>query len=284
MEKKMGEVNGIPAKLMKEDFERIPQLFSIIVELSDVAIIKGDSDNGEGSRRATNMAISSGEYRSLLDFGAYKVTSAGLELAYALTTYSLSLQKLPLKENSERKDFVDFISGLKKFRPADRDEALKVYSALLFTRDTFTIMFNLLPTLSRIEKLLTPQAILLAESSYCSGDSHPVAAALRETSSKGFVPWKGNGEALDDAPAVEIFERLKPHLSSGHPVPPDFASFAQNYPSWDAFWQIAAWKAIRMEKATIWYRRRFTKIVFDDAVLAGRLFGFLLTELGYADP
>jgi hypothetical protein len=245
----MRETMSIPVRLMNEDFERIPKLFSIILELSDVAIIKGDSDNDDGTRRATNMAISSGEYRSLLDFGAYKVASAGLELAYALTTYSLALQKPPIKDDSERKDFGDFLSGLKKFKPEDRDEALRVYSALLFTRDTFTIMFNLLPTLSRIEKLLTLQTVLLSESSHCSGDSHPFATTLRKAVSEGLVPWDGNEEFLSDGPAVELFQRLRSLMSEGYPVPPDFSSFAAAHPSWDAFWQIAAWKAVRMEKA-----------------------------------
>ncbi|MCL4485129.1 MAG: hypothetical protein M1537_02120 [Nitrospirae bacterium] len=118
-----------------------------------------------------------------------------------------------------------------------------------FTYDLFTIFSNLLPTLFRIEKLLTLQMILLAESAHCAGDSHPVASALRKLHAEGLVPWKGNGETFDDGPAVEIFERLKPHLSAGHPAPLDFASFSQSCPSWDAFWQIAAWKAFRMEQA-----------------------------------
>lgn len=54
---------------------------------------------------------------------------------------------------------------------------------------------------------------------------------------------------MDDGPAVELFQRLRPALTEGHPVPLDFTSFSQSYPSWDAFWQIAAWKAVRMEKA-----------------------------------
>lgn len=118
-----------------------------------------------------------------------------------------------------------------------------------YTYDTFTIMFNLLPTLSRIEKLLTLQSILLSESSHCMGASHPFASALRKLHSEGLVPWKSNDETLDDGPSVEIFEQLKPLLTARHSVPPDFTSFSQSYPSWDAFWQIATWKATRMEKA-----------------------------------
>ncbi|MHB1285590.1 MAG: hypothetical protein ACYCYP_03345 [Leptospirales bacterium] len=245
----MREPKSIPVSLMKEDLERIPQFVSLITELSNIAITKDDHDNGAGTRRAANMSISSGEYGSLLDYGAVTVALTGMELAYYLTTYSLAIQKTPLKDSSERKDFENFLSGLKKFKAEERDDALKVYSSLLFTRDTFTIFFNLLPTLARIEKLLTLQAIFLAESAHCSGDSHPVASALRKLHTEGLVPWKGNGDQFDDGPAVEIFQQLKQFLTAGHPVPPDFSSFAQSYPSWDAFWQIAAWKATRMEKA-----------------------------------
>ncbi|MHB1731402.1 MAG: hypothetical protein ACYCVG_10715, partial [Leptospirillum sp.] len=101
--------------------------------------------------------------------------------------------------------FQEVISGKKKLKiglQSDKFDAMSFLYTASFTRDLFTIFSNLLPTLSRIEKLLTLQEILLAESSHCAVESHPVSSALRKFHSEDLVPWKDNGEALSDGPTV----------------------------------------------------------------------------------
>lgn len=257
MGERVREINGIPAKLMKEDLGRIAQWVEFTKSLTPVALENlGVKQFGESIGRVNEFVRSTGEEKTSLDYMLIQGIGHSPRILFDAINDAF-IKSQVLKTDSEKKNLAEFISGQKEFSLNDeskfdcdvKNEALKVYSALLFTRDLFTIFSNLLPTLARIEKLLTLQSVLLAEFSHCSGVSHPVATALRKMHAEGLIPWKGNGEALDDGPAMEIFERLKPHLSSGHPVPPDFPSFAKVYPSWDAFWQIATWKSFRMEKA-----------------------------------
>ena len=263
----MGESKSISAKLMKEDLGRISEWTSFTRNIEPIALAKLDVDRPQQSR-AMDISRSTGESEPLLDYAVVTVILAVASTILESILDACEKRKLPLSSNLDKENFLDFVSGSKEysvdelfkdrtFRDAFsgktediyQQEALRIYTALLFTRDTFTIFFNLLPTLSRIQKLLTLQSVLLSESSHCSGKSHPAAIALQKARSEGLVPWKENQGALEDGPAVKLFQRLQPLMTEGYPVPPDFASFSQNYPSWDAFWQIAAWKAVRMEKA-----------------------------------
>ena len=253
----MGEVIKIPVDLMKEDLGRISQWIALINTLSPVALGNlGMKQFGESIGRVNGFVQNTGEVKASLDYTLVQGIGNSPRILFDAFNDALIKSQLPLNNDSEKKDFSEFISGIEKlsfnseeFDCDVKNKALRIYSALFYTRDLFTIFSNLLPTLSRIEKLLTLQEILLAESAHCAGESHPVSSALRNLHAEDLVPWKGNEEVLSDGPAMEIFERLKPYLSAGHPAPLDFASFSQSCPSWDAFWQIAAWKSFRMEQA-----------------------------------
>lgn len=241
----MDEVIKIPADLMKEDLGRIAQWISLIKNIEPVAFPSDDDQSSRG------FQIAERDPEPLLDYIVVKMAIGSIETLANSMIDANNKRKQPLSSHSEKKNFSELVSGKKsiKDQTIHTGDAIQIFYSLFYTRDLFTIVFNLLPTLARIEKLLTLQTILLAESAHCSGGSHPVASSLQKLREEGLVPWKRNDEALDDGPAVEIYQRLRPHLSAGHPVPPDFSSFAQSYPSWDAFWQIAAWKAHRMETA-----------------------------------
>ncbi len=265
----MGEVIKIPVDLMKEDLGRISQWISLIKDIQPVALSNVSIDRPQSSR-AMNIARSRGDAEPLLDYATVSGVLAVADVVIESILDAYDKRRPPLSNNQENENFTNFVSGSDKYSTDElfrdrsigeifsgkgksqdsyKQEALQVLSALFYTRDLFTIFSNLLPTLSRIEKLLTLQTILLAESAHCAGDSHPVASALRKFHAEGLVPWMGNEEVLDDGPTDKLFQQLRPHMTEGYPVPPDFASFAQNYPSWDAFWQIASWKAHRMEQA-----------------------------------
>ncbi len=255
---RLREPKSIPILQMKEDLEGIARVIHFIEKIEPIASVNLGSEHlGKSLDHGADLIQRGGESKSGLDYVLVQTVVHSPRIFLDAINDAIIKSQVPLNTDLEKKDFSEFISGLKTFSFNDKNkfdcdvknEALKVYSALLFTRDTFTIMFNLLPTLSRIEKLLTLQTVLLSESSHCSGDSHPFAIALRKAGSEDLVSWKGNEEALDDGPAVELFKRLRPLMSEGYLVPPDFSSFATAHPSWDAFWQIAAWKAVRMEKA-----------------------------------
>ncbi|OOH75888.1 hypothetical protein BOX30_11365 [Leptospirillum ferriphilum] len=254
----MGESKSISAELMKEDLGRISQVINFIGKIEPIASVNLGADHlGKSLDHGIDLMKRSGETKTGLDYVLVQTVVHSPRIFFDAINDAFIKSQVPLTTDSEKKNFTEFISGLKEFSFNDKNkfdcdvknEALRIYTALLFTRDTFTIFFNLLPTLSRIQKLLTLQSVLLSESSHCSGKSHPAAIALQKARSEGLVPWKENQGALEDGPAVKLFQRLQPLMTEGYPVPPDFASFSQNYPSWDAFWQIAAWKAVRMEKA-----------------------------------
>ncbi len=244
----MGEVIKIPVDLMKEDLWRILEWLPYVRDAAGIAHNSGPGYN-PGQARTSNLADFH-QAESMIEGAIWKVA---LDMPRMMLEAGVEYYKASSAPRIKDMNFFqEVISGKKKLKiglQSDKFDAMSFLYTASFTYDLFTIFSNLLPTLFRIEKLLTLQMILLAESAHCAGDSHPVASALRKLHAEGLVPWKGNGETFDDGPAVEIFERLKPHLSAGHPAPLDFASFSQSCPSWDAFWQIAAWKAFRMEQA-----------------------------------
>ena len=256
---RLREPKSIPIRQMKEDIGRIQNVISLLKMLEPAVRYS------ETSTRLREEEERASAVRNRFDFhrteAAFEATIFGFlcSIPNMIVEGYLdqrSEEKFPLSSERGMTLFQEFLSGRLIIPENEGDltvsikrQAIPVYNVLLFTRDTFTIMFNLLPTLSRIQKLLTLQTVLLSESSHCSGDSHPFAIALRKAGSEGLVSWKGNEEALDDGPAVELFQRLQSLMSEGYPIPPDFSSFATAHPSWDAFWQIAAWKAVRMEKA-----------------------------------
>ena len=240
----MEEIMQIPVDLMKEDLGQIAQWISLIKNIEPVAFPSDDDQSFRGVQIAERDP-------PLLDYIVVKMAIGSIETLASAMIDANNKRKYPLSNHSEKKNFSELVSGKKSINDQSiyTGDAIQIFYSLFYTRDLFTIAFNLLPTLSRTENLLTLQMVLLSESSHCTGESHPFSDALRKLFSESLVPWKRNGELLDAAPAVEIFQYLRAKMQEGYSVPPDFTSFANAYPSWDAFWQIAAWEAVRMEKA-----------------------------------
>ena len=162
----MGESKSISAKLMKEDLGRISEWTSFTRNIEPIALAKLDVDRPQQSR-AMDISRSTGESEPLLDYAVVTVILAVASTILESILDACEKRKLPLSSNLDKENFLDFVSGSKEysvdelfkdrtFRDAFsgktediyQQEALRIYTALLFTRDTFTIFFNLLPTLA----------------------------------------------------------------------------------------------------------------------------------------